>query len=193
MDPGIRFGKAQALVKFLVLVLLPEDVQHLSREIGLRPAHQPGAQTLPAHALPHGQGGQNSPPLGDGGHHRAGPQALGAPLGEGQGLVVAQLVGEVQVEGLELPYHARLIQQGVDFPDVHRMEKIRITDVKRRRDNEAVKISESMENLFEKITNQNFVPVVDDNGIFIGIVTRKDILLYLAGKIQRMEADAPKN
>ena len=67
-----------------------------------------------------------------------------------------------------------------DFPDVHRMEKIRITDVKRRRDNEAVKISESMEDLFEKITNQNFVPVVDDNGIFIGIVTRKDVLLYLA-------------
>ena len=71
-----------------------------------------------------------------------------------------------------------------DFPDVHRMEKIRITDVKRRRDNEAVKISESMEDLFEKITNQNFVPVVDDNGIFIGIVTRKDVLLYLAGKLR---------
>ena len=64
------------------------------------------------------------------------------------------------------------------------MEKIRITDVKRRRDNEAVKISESMEDLFEKITNQNFVPVVDDNGIFIGIVTRKDVLLYLAGKLR---------
>lgn len=62
--------------------------------------------------------------------------------------------------------------------------KIRITDVKRRRDNEAVKISESMEDLFEKITNQNFVPVVDDNGIFIGIVTRKDVLLYLAGKLR---------
>ena len=74
--------------------------------------------------------------------------------------------------------------EGKDFPDVHRMEKIRITDVKRRRDNEAVKISESMEDLFEKITNQNFVPVVDDNGIFIGIVTRKDVLLYLAGKLR---------
>ena len=36
----------------------------------------------------------------------------------------------------------------------------------------------------EKITNQNFVPVVDDNGIFIGIVTRKDVLLYLAGKLR---------
>ena len=74
-----------------------------------------------------------------------------------------------------------------DFPDLYRMEKIRITDLKRRRDNEAVKISESMENLFEKITNQNFVPVVDDKGVFIGIVTRKDVLLYLAGKIQRIE------
>ena len=74
-----------------------------------------------------------------------------------------------------------------DFPDLHRMEKICITDLKRHRDNEPVKISESMENLFEKITNQNFVPVVDDKGVFIGIVTRKDVLLYLAGKLKSME------
>ena len=74
-----------------------------------------------------------------------------------------------------------------DFPDVHRMEKIRITDVKRHRDNKAVRISESMEDLFEKITNQNFVPVVDDDGIFIGIVTRKDILVYLGNKLRNME------
>lgn len=74
-----------------------------------------------------------------------------------------------------------------DFPDLHRMEKIRITDLKRHRDNEPVKISESMENLFEKITNQNFVPVVDDKGVFIGIVTRKDVLLYLAKKLKNVE------
>ena len=74
-----------------------------------------------------------------------------------------------------------------DFPDVHRMEKIRITDVKRHRDNNAVRISESMEDLFEKITNQNFVPVVDDDGIFIGIVTRKDILVYLGNKLKNIE------
>ena len=67
------------------------------------------------------------------------------------------------------------------------MEKIRITDLKRHRDNEPVKISESMENLFEKITNQNFVPVVDDKGVFIGIVTRKDVLLYLAKKLKSVE------
>ena len=74
-----------------------------------------------------------------------------------------------------------------DFPDVHRMEKIRITDVKRHRDNKAVRISESMEDLFEKITNQNFVPVGDDDGIFIGIVTRKDILVYLGNKLKNIE------
>lgn len=71
-----------------------------------------------------------------------------------------------------------------DFPDVHRMEKIKITDVPRRRDNEAVNVLESMENLYYKITNQNFVPVVDDNQTFIGIVTRKDVLVYLAKKMK---------
>ena len=39
-----------------------------------------------------------------------------------------------------------------------------------------------MEELFERITNQNFVPVTDDRGIFIGIITRKDIITYLAAK-----------
>ena len=57
-----------------------------------------------------------------------------------------------------------------------------ITDIERKRDNNAVNIQVSMEELFEKATNQNFVPVVDDNNVFIGIITRKDIILYLANK-----------
>ena len=32
----------------------------------------------------------------------------------------------------------------------------------------------------EKALNQNFVPVVDDQENFIGIVTRKDIIRYLS-------------
>ena len=48
--------------------------------------------------------------------------------------------------------------------------------------NQAVKIDESMENLFDKVMNQNFVPVVDDKRVFIGIVTRKDVLAYLGKK-----------
>ena len=48
----------------------------------------------------------------------------------------------------------------------------------------AVNVQEKVEDLFEKMTNQNFVPVVDDDRIFIGIVTRKDVLLYMAKKLQ---------
>lgn len=71
-----------------------------------------------------------------------------------------------------------------NFPDLKLLEEMPITSIERRRDNQAVCIQESMEDLFEKVTNQNFVPVVDDKKVFIGIVTRKDILLYLAKKVQ---------
>lgn len=71
-----------------------------------------------------------------------------------------------------------------NFPDIHAMEDIPITDVKRKRDNTAVHIQVSMEELFDKVTNQNFVPVVDDQNVFIGIITRKDVILYLADKLK---------
>lgn len=63
-----------------------------------------------------------------------------------------------------------------NFPDLKLLEDMPITSIQRHRDNEAVKIDESMEDLFGKVMNQNFVPVVDDKRVFIGIVTRKDIL-----------------
>ena len=66
-----------------------------------------------------------------------------------------------------------------NFPDLKLLEDM---PIERRRDNQAVKIDESMENLFDKVMNQNFVPVVDDKRVFIGIVTRKDVLAYLGKK-----------
>ena len=60
-------------------------------------------------------------------------------------------------------------------------EDIPLQKVKRKRDNKAVSISENIDSLWEKVMNQNFVPVVDDLGNFTGIVTRKDILRYLSG------------
>ena len=36
-----------------------------------------------------------------------------------------------------------------------------------------------MESLIDLAIKQNFVPVVDDDNVFIGIVTRKDIIQYL--------------
>ena len=69
-----------------------------------------------------------------------------------------------------------LKEQG--FPAVEELEDVSITVVHRHRDNKAVNVHEKMEGLIEKVTNQNFVPVVDDDKIFIGIVTRSAIIKY---------------
>lgn len=47
-----------------------------------------------------------------------------------------------------------------------------------------VSINADMEDLISKITNQNFVPVVDDNKKFIGIITRKDVIQYIYNKLK---------
>ncbi len=41
-----------------------------------------------------------------------------------------------------------------------------------------VRIDTSMEQLLEQVKQQNFVPVVDDRNVFIGIVTRRDVITY---------------
>lgn len=79
------------------------------------------------------------------------------------------------------------------FPSLKQMEDIPITSIHRHRDNEAINISLSMEELVDKITNQNFVPVVDDNDVFIGIITRKDVILYLANQLPRSNSQRQIN
>ena len=40
-----------------------------------------------------------------------------------------------------------------------------------------------MEDLLDRAINQNYVPVVDDQGYFIGIITRKAIIRYCREKL----------
>ena len=61
---------------------------------------------------------------------------------------------------------------------VKNAEEVPILDVKRRRDYEPVNINAKIEDMVFLAMGQNFVPVVDDRGAFIGIVTRKDIMRY---------------
>jgi len=56
--------------------------------------------------------------------------------------------------------------------------KIIIKDIPRHISNKAVSISADIENLISLAKDQNFVPVVDDNGVFIGIIKRSDIITY---------------
>lgn len=62
--------------------------------------------------------------------------------------------------------------------DIREAENVRISGIKRKRKTTAVSVNARMEDLIEKAMNQNFVPVVDDNDTFIGIVKRKDIIRY---------------
>ena len=62
--------------------------------------------------------------------------------------------------------------------DLREAEDIPIKQLKRKRDNDPVNVNCKIEDLIMTSMNQNFVPVIDDNGIFIGIVTRKSIIEF---------------
>jgi CBS domain-containing protein len=49
--------------------------------------------------------------------------------------------------------------------------------------NEAISINEEIDAIISRAMEQNFVPVVDDNGIFIGIIRRREIIEYCAKKL----------
>lgn len=63
--------------------------------------------------------------------------------------------------------------------DLKKAEEVSIISFKRRNDYAPIRVDSNMENLLEKAMQQNFVPVVDDQKNFIGIVTRRDIMQYI--------------
>lgn len=57
-------------------------------------------------------------------------------------------------------------------------EKIYLDEIERHTQYNPVSVNAQMEDLIARAAEQNFVPVVDDNGIFIGIVRRSEIISY---------------
>lgn len=60
------------------------------------------------------------------------------------------------------------------------LEQLQVRDILRSGQYPSVGITVTMDELLDSAMNQNFIPVVDDVGSFIGIVTRKDIIRYFA-------------
>ncbi|KXZ39706.1 CBS domain-containing protein [Alkalithermobacter thermoalcaliphilus JW-YL-7 = DSM 7308] len=56
--------------------------------------------------------------------------------------------------------------------------KILLKDIPRHMDNKPVSINSNIEDLISVSVNQNFVPVIDDQNVFIGIIKRSDIINY---------------
>jgi CBS domain-containing protein len=57
-------------------------------------------------------------------------------------------------------------------------DKVLLADIPRHMRNNPVNIHSDIEDLISLAINQNFVPVVDDNHVFIGIIKRSDIINY---------------
>ncbi len=66
---------------------------------------------------------------------------------------------------------------GLTFADT---EKVLIQEIPWRMINNPVRVNEEMEELLSLAIDQNFIPVVDDSDIFIGIIRRREIIEYYA-------------
>ncbi len=65
--------------------------------------------------------------------------------------------------------------------DPRDLEQARIDDIISDR-TPPVRVTASVEDLQDRLLDQNFVPVVDDRDMFMGIVTRRAVLAYLMDK-----------
>ena len=71
----------------------------------------------------------------------------------------------------------RILKKRYDM-NLRSADNVSILAVERRVDFHPVSVKATMEDLVRVAMNQNFVPVIDDKKIFIGIVTRKDIIRF---------------
>ena len=63
--------------------------------------------------------------------------------------------------------------------ETRKVKGVLVRDIMKKGTYPAVNITSTLEQLLERIMNQNFVPVVDARNAFIGIVTRHNVLEYL--------------
>lgn len=68
--------------------------------------------------------------------------------------------------------------------NIKEAENISIMKIDHRLDYLSVTADSKMEDLIERAMEQNYVPVVDDQQHFVGIVTRRDIIGYLHNKLK---------
>ena len=77
----------------------------------------------------------------------------------------------------------RFIKNSCKF-DISVAEKMKIKDIELYRPYKALPISTPMDEVVRLALEQNFIPIVDDRGVYIGIVKRKSIIDFLLSKIE---------
>ena len=76
----------------------------------------------------------------------------------------------------------------INITDLKQMEDVSIMAIPRRATYKPVHADADMENLLDRAINQNYVPVIDDKGSFIGIITRKEIIKYCYKEMKELRA-----
>lgn len=71
--------------------------------------------------------------------------------------------------------------------DLKEAEKIPILSIPRRHDYDTVSADTDFSFIVDKALNQNFVPVVDSRGMYIGIITRRKVIENLYNKSKDTE------
>ncbi len=80
-----------------------------------------------------------------------------------------------------------LLRQVLQHESKAEWEQISLREAMRTDVKKPVNVMANMDELLQLAMTQNFVPVVDDRGMFIGIVTRQDIIRYFAREYQALE------
>ena len=76
----------------------------------------------------------------------------------------------------------------INITDLKQMEDVSIMAIPRRATYKPIHADADMENLLDRAINQNYVPVIDDKGSFIGIITRKEIIKYCYKEMKELSA-----
>ena len=72
----------------------------------------------------------------------------------------------------------RYIKNEADF-DISAAEHVRVTEIEKYRPYKALDLRAETEEIVRLSLEQNFIPIVDDRGAYMGIVKRKAIIDYL--------------
>lgn len=72
---------------------------------------------------------------------------------------------------------------------IKELEDKQITEIIRPLFIPAMKVDTSMKELVDLIMIQNYVPIVDDRNILMGIITRKSAIKYLVNKLDNYKQD----
>ena len=76
----------------------------------------------------------------------------------------------------------RYIKNEANF-DIEVAESVKINTIEKYRSYEAITIDSTMDEVLRLAMNQNFIPIIDDRGMYIGIIKRKDIIkCYISEK-----------